>query len=105
MIRLRMASMSPPVLRSMMASAPYRTASLALASSSSTFTLSREVPRLTFTLTRRPSPMPHGVAPWIGLSGMTTLPEATSLRSFSGSILSFLATASISSVGPPLAPP
>ncbi len=55
-----MASMSPPVERSMTVSAPASTATLSLQSSISGSLRSFEVPRLAFVLVLRPRPMASG---------------------------------------------
>ena len=57
-----MASMSPPVLRSITASASYLMATLSFSSSVSRSAMSRDVPRLTFTFTESPSPIAAGLA-------------------------------------------
>jgi len=86
-----MASMSPPVLRSMTASAPYLRATWSFCSSESRSTISLEVPRLTLIFMDSPSPMAAGSASWTGLCGAQMRPEAIPLRMNSSETPSFLA--------------
>jgi len=95
--------MSPPVLRSMSASAPYLTAMRAFSSSGPRSGRSREVPTLAFTFTASPSPMAQGSGECKGLKGTTARPVATMRRTHSGSAPSALAALTISSEAPPLA--
>ena len=62
MILLRIAARSPPVDRSMIASAPYLTAILAFWISAETSESSVDVPMLALILVRSPLPTPSGTA-------------------------------------------
>ena len=79
-IPARMASMSPPVERSMTASAPASMATRSLSSSSGRFAWSAEVPILALILVgapgRSPGPRRHGKV----FFGITTVPSATRQR-------------------------
>ncbi len=101
-ILLRMASMSPPVLRSMMVSAPASSATLAFSISMSTSQMSLEVPMFALTLIFNPSPIPSGQASLPRLFVITILPWATPRMTYSGVRLSASATSLISSVMTPL---
>ena len=97
-----MASMSPPVLRSMTASAPYFRATWSFWSSASRSTMSLEVPRLTLILTESPSPMAAGSGSCAGLQGAQMRPEAIPLRMNSGLTFSLSAIFFIIGVISPL---
>ena len=97
-----MASMSPPVLRSITASAPYLMATWSFWSSASRSTMSLEVPRLTLIFTESPSPMAAGSGSWAGLQGAQMRPEAIPLRMNSGLTFSFSAIFFIMGVISPL---
>ena len=68
--------MSPPVERSITASAPYFTAMSILRISGSMSGMSRDVPMLALTFTESPSPTAAGMGSWAGLQGMTMRPAA-----------------------------
>jgi len=97
-----MASMSPPVLRSMTASAPYFTAIFSFSISASRSTMSLDVPRLTLIFTDSPSPMAAGSAPWTGLWGAHMRPDAIPFLMNSGLTFSFSAICFIRGVTSPL---
>ena len=105
MIAWRMASMSPPVDRSMTVSEPRWTAVCSFSSSSSTLLVTAELPMLALILHLEATPMPIGssrLVRWTLLAGMTMRPRATSSRISSGSRSSRWATKRISSVMMPL---
>ena len=101
MMARRMASMLPPVERSITVSEPRSTAILSLASSLSTSEVTAELPMLALILQVALMPMPIGSRPSLRcsrLAGMTIRPRATSARTSSGSSFSRRATYSISGV-------
>ena len=105
MIARRIASMLPPVERSITVSEPRSTAILSLASSLSTSEVTAELPMLALILHLALMPMPIGSRPsfrWTVLAGMIIRPRATSDRTSSGSRPSRRATCSISSEIDPL---
>src|SRR5262249_50379882 len=100
MIARRMASMFPPVERSITVSAPRSMAILSFASSLSMFEVTAELPMLALTLQRALIPIPIGSSPsprWTVFAGMIIRPRATSERIVSGSSPSRRATNSIAS--------
>jgi len=104
-IRRRTRSRSPPVDRSMTASAPAETAARTFSTSASGESRLWEVPTFTLTLTERASPTPMAIS--AGLSrrmflGITARPAATNRASLSGSSFSRRATHSINGDRRPL---
>ena len=86
----------------MIASAPSSSATSTLRHSSASSARSPEMPRLTFTLVRRPSPTPSGESDvWWMLAGMAMRPAATPARMNSGSRPSLRATSAIWGVTTP----
>ena len=101
MMAARIASMLPPVERSITVSAPRSTAVFSLSSSLSTSEVTAELPMLALILHLALMPMPIGSSPsgrWAVLAGITIRPRATSARTSSGSRFSRRATYSISAV-------
>ena len=85
--------------KSMMDSAPSSNATSTLRHSSASSARSPEMPRLTLTLVRRPSPTPSGESDaWWMFAGMAMRPHATPLRMNSGSRPSLRATSSMCGV-------
>ena len=90
-----MSSRSPPVLRSIIASAPTERAVSVFSSSASIEQRSLLVPMLAFTFVESIRPMPAGfkfVLRWSLLAGITNLPAAISSRMRAGSTFSAAAT-------------
>src|SRR5208337_3968812 len=85
-IFFRIATRSPPVERSMIASAPFARAAPAFFSSSGKSHRVPEVPTFTFTLTVHPSPMAQERCRRFGFAGMTTRPAAIRRAICSGSM-------------------
>ena len=99
MIACRIASILPPVERSMTVSEPRSTAIFSLASSLSMLEVTAELPMLALILHRALMPMPIGCKPsrrCTVFAGMIIRPRATSDRTSSGSRFSRRATNSIS---------
>ncbi len=104
MIAWRMASMSPPVDRSITVSLPRWTAVCSFSSSSSILPVTAELPMLALILHFDATPMAIGSSRFVRctlLAGMTMRPRATSSRISSASRSSRSATKRISSVTTP----
>ena len=94
----------PELERSMMASAPKRSAVATFSHSTAASATSPEMPRFTLTFVERPSPTPAGLRPAARcrtLAGMAMRPAATPARMNSGSRCSTSATARMASVMTP----
>src|SRR5262249_16462670 len=100
-----MASMWPPVERSMTVSAPRWTAVCSFSSSSSILLVTAELPMLALILQAAATPMHIGSSRfcrWTVLAGMTMRPRATSSRISSGARSSRAATKRMASVIEPV---
>ena len=101
-IPARMASMSPPVERSMTASAPASMATRSLSISSGRLAWSAEVPILALILVESPWPIALASKACNLFFGITTEPSATLQRISSGDTRSYFAAWTISGVVSPL---
>ena len=84
-ISFLIAARSPPVERSIMASAPSSSAHFAFCISSFSSHLAPDVPILTLTLTLNPWPIAKSLCSRLLFAHITALPDATARASFSAS--------------------
>ena len=93
MMALRMASMFPPVDRSITVSAPCLRQIASFPSSLSTWLVTALLPMFALTLHARAMPIPIGSRfGWLTFAGMISRPRATSPRTSSGATFSRSAT-------------